>query len=43
MAKHKKMTAEDEARYQANIDRARALIEHHGGMRQAEPQPKPKR
>jgi D-serine deaminase-like pyridoxal phosphate-dependent protein len=34
------MTLEDDARYQANIDRLRELLERHGGRRR--PQPKPK-
>jgi hypothetical protein len=33
VAKHKKMTAEDTARYQRNIDRLRELLEQHGGKR----------
>jgi hypothetical protein len=31
MAKHRKMTPEDEARYQANIDRLRELLIKNGG------------
>ena len=31
MAKHKKMTPEQKAQYQANIDRARELLIKHGG------------
>ncbi len=42
MAKHRKMTAEDKARYQANIDRLRELLEQNGGKR-PEPRPEPKR
>ena len=40
MAKPKKMTAEERAQQQANMDRARALLIKHGGEPQPVPQPK---
>jgi hypothetical protein len=42
MAKPKKMTPEDEARYQGNIDRLRELLERNGGKR-PEKRPESKR
>jgi len=42
MAKPKKMTPEEDARQQANIDRLRELLERNGGTREGVAQrPKP--